>query len=86
MAAPESGDGVLKIHQIARLSIARLAAGEMVEHTIAPGRAAFVQLTCSVVTLDSHEMRAGDGAAIEGEPTLGIIAETEAEFLLFDLA
>ena len=76
----------MRIHQDARLSIARLAAGEAVEHAIAPGRAAFVQLTRGVVALDGHEMRAGDGAAVEGEPGLRITAETEAEFLLFDLA
>ncbi|MBW8724658.1 MAG: pirin family protein [Inquilinus limosus] len=85
VAAPEGGDGVLEIHQDARLSIARLAAGEAVEHAIAPGRAVFVQLTRGVVTLDGHEMRAGDGAAVEDEPSLRITAETEAEFLLFDL-
>ncbi|MGO1080255.1 pirin family protein [Inquilinus sp. CA228] len=86
VAAPEAGDGVLQIHQDARLSIARLAAGETVEHAIAPGRAAFVQLTRGVVTLDGHEMREGDGAAVEDEPGLRIVAETEAEILLFDLA
>ncbi len=86
VAAPEAGDGVLKIHQDARLSIARLTAGEVVEHEIAPGRAVFVQLTRGVVTLDGHEMREGDGAAVEDEPGLRVTAETEAEFLLFDLA
>jgi quercetin 2,3-dioxygenase len=86
VAAPEAADGVLRIHQDARLSVARLAAGEAVEHPIAPGRAAFVQLTRGVVTLDGHQMREGDGAAVEDEPGLRITAETEAEFLLFDLA
>lgn len=86
VAAPDAGEGVLRIHQNARLSVARLAAGETVEHAIAPGRAAFVQLTRGVVMLDGHEMRAGDGAAVEDEPGLRVVAETEAEVLLFDLA
>lgn len=86
VAGPGPGDSVLKIHQDARLHVARLGTGETVEHAIAPGRAAFVQLTRGVVTLDGHEMRAGDGAAVEDEPGLRITAETEAEFLLFDLA
>lgn len=86
VAGPEAGDGVLRIHQDARLFIARPAAGEVVEHLIAPGRAAFVQLTRGIIALDGHEMREGDGAAVEGEPGLRITAETEAEFLLFDLA
>ncbi|MFE0754194.1 pirin family protein [Inquilinus sp. NPDC058860] len=86
VAAPDAGDGVLRIHQDARLSVARLAAGETAEHAIAPGRAAFIQLTRGVVMLDGHEMRAGDGAAVEDEPGLRIVAETEAEVLLFDLA
>jgi redox-sensitive bicupin YhaK (pirin superfamily) len=86
VAGPKAGDGVLRIHQDARLSIAKLAAGEAVEHAIAPGRAAFVQLTRGVASLDGHEMRAGDGAAVEDEPGLRIVAGTEAEILLFDLA
>ena len=86
VAGSEIDDGVLKIHQDARLSIAKLAAGEAVEHAIAPGRAAFVQLTRGVASLDGHEMRAGDGAAVEDEPGLRIVAGTEAEILLFDLA
>ncbi|WP_245578993.1 pirin family protein [Inquilinus limosus] len=86
VAGPEGGDGVLKIHQDARVHLARLAAGETVEHPIAPGRAAFAQLTRGVVLLDGHEMREGDGAAVEDESGLRITAETEAEILLFDLA
>ena len=86
VAGPDGSEGAVTIHQDVRLYIARLAAGEMVEHAIGPGRGAFVQLTRGMATLDGHEMRAGDGAAIEDEASLRVTAETEAEILLFDLA
>ena len=86
VAGPDGSEGAVTIHQDIRLYIARLAAGETVEHAIGPGRGAFVQLTRGMVMLDGHEMRAGDGAAIEDEASLRVTAETEAEILLFDLA
>jgi alkanesulfonate monooxygenase SsuD/methylene tetrahydromethanopterin reductase-like flavin-dependent oxidoreductase (luciferase family) len=37
------------------------------------------------ITLFGTEMREGDGAAVEDDPTIAIEADTDAEFLLFDL-
>lgn len=85
VAAPEGGDGVLTIHQDARIHVARLLASQAVDYPLAPGRGVFVQLAQGVVSLNGHEMRAGDGAAVEDEEAVRITAETDAEILLMDL-
>src|SRR5437773_9892604 len=69
----------------ARLFVANLEAGERVVHEIERGRGVWLQLARGIVTVNGTEMREGDGAAIEEEPTIAIEADTDAEFLLFDL-
>ncbi len=86
VAAPNGEGGAVTIHQDARLYVATLATGTTVEHTLEPGRGAWLQVARGIVALNDTEMREGDGAAIEAEPMLRITAETEAEVLLFDLA
>ena len=85
VAGPEPQAGAVTLHQDARLLLAALAAGEQVVHALAPGRGAWLQVARGIVALDGSEMRAGDGAAIEGQPSLAVAAATDAEVLLFDL-
>jgi len=79
-------DGVVTLHQDARLYVANLAPGEKVTHALAPGRGAWLQVARGIVGFNGTELREGDGAAIENEPTIAIDSDTEAEILLFDLA
>ena len=65
---------------------AKLDAGAALKHALQPGRGAWLQVARGIVALNGTEMREGDGAAVEGEPSLAIEAMTSAEFLLFDLA
>ena len=85
VAAPDGTDGALTLHEDARLFVANLAAGERVAHGIAPGRGVWLQVARGIVALDGTEMREGDGAAVESASTIAIEADTDAEFLLFDL-
>jgi redox-sensitive bicupin YhaK (pirin superfamily) len=85
VADPEGRDGAVIVHQQARLYLGALAAGESVAHALASGRAAWLQVAQGIVALNGTELRTGDGAAVEGEPTLAIAAATDAEILLFDL-
>jgi redox-sensitive bicupin YhaK (pirin superfamily) len=85
VAAPYGQDGAIAIHQDASLFIANLASGEQVTHDVFKGRGAWLQVARGIAALNGAEMREGDGAAIEGEPTVVIEAETDAEILLFDL-
>jgi quercetin 2,3-dioxygenase len=85
VAAPGGQDGAVTLHQDARLYIANLAAGERVDHQIATGRGAWLQVARGIARLNGTELREGDGAALEDEPRASIAAETDAEVLLFDL-
>jgi redox-sensitive bicupin YhaK (pirin superfamily) len=84
--APGGEAGALNIHQDARLYASILESGERVEHALAPGRGAWLQVARGKVTLNSVTLERGDGAAIEDERSLAIEASEAAEILLFDLA
>ena len=85
VASPGGEGGAVRVHQDARLFVANLAEGERVEHGLAPGRGAWLQVARGIVALNGTEMRESDGAAVEDEPLLAIEAETDVEILLFDL-
>jgi hypothetical protein len=65
-----------------------LAAGESLEQPIIKGRYAWVHCAQGNITLNGHEMKEGDGAAISDEAALQIVGASPAggEFLVFDLA
>ena len=86
VAGPDGAEGAVTVHQDARLYLGALGAGEHVSHDIAKGRGLWLQVARGIVALDGTEMREGDGAAVEGQPSVAIAAETDAEVLLFDLA
>jgi len=85
VAAPAGRDGTVAVHQDARLFVANLEAGERVVHEIERGRGLWLQLARGIVTVNGTEMREGDGAAVVDEPAIAIEADTDTEFLLFDL-
>jgi quercetin 2,3-dioxygenase len=85
LAAPAGRDGTVTMHQDARLFVANLEACDRVVHEIERGRGLWLQLARGIVAVNGTEMRQGDGAAVEDEPTIAIEADTDAEFLLFDL-
>ncbi len=78
--------GALSIGADARVFAARLAAGERAELALAPGRHAWVQVAEGEVDLSGTRMRAGDGAALTGEPRVALTASEDAHVLVFDLA
>jgi quercetin 2,3-dioxygenase len=86
VAAPEGAEGAVAVHQDARLYLGTLGAGERVSYDIAKGRGVWLQVARGILALDDTEMREGDGAAVEAQPSIAIKAETDAELLLFDLA
>ena len=85
VAGSDGRDNTVRVHQDARLFVASLAADEHIVHEIERGRGLWLQLARGIVTVNGTEMREGDGAAVEDEPALAIKADTNAEFLLFDL-
>ena len=85
IAAPDGRDGAVTIHQDATVYATNLDRGERVQHTLAPGRLAWLQVARGALLLNGERLAQGDGAAIQSEPTLTIEALEPAEALLFDL-
>jgi redox-sensitive bicupin YhaK (pirin superfamily) len=86
IAGPDGKDGSVTIHQDARLYVALLSPGQQVQHDLAPGRYAWLQVAKGAVELNGKPLSQGDGAAVSEEQKLTIKGTEDAEILLFDLA
>lgn len=86
LVAPGGGDGALNIHQDVRLYGSIFDDGQHVDHPLASGRGAWLQVARGSVDLNGTTLEQGDGAAVEEESSLAITAKGGAEILLFDLA
>jgi redox-sensitive bicupin YhaK (pirin superfamily) len=86
VAGPKSADGALDIHQDARVFRGTMAKGERFDHTLDSGRGAWIQVARGSVEINRTTLKQGDGAAIENEESIAIVAVDDAEILLFDLA
>jgi quercetin 2,3-dioxygenase len=84
--SPDGRDHSAVIHQDADVWRVKLAAGERVTHELKAERGAWLQVARGRVRFAGTELSAGDAASVETAGTLEIVAEEEAEALLFDLA
>jgi redox-sensitive bicupin YhaK (pirin superfamily) len=78
-------DGSVVIHQDVALYASVLDKDEQVEHALAHGRRAWLQVTRGAVQLNGLDLLAGDGAAVTDETVLIVRGTEPAELLLFDL-
>ena len=79
-------DGSVVIHQDVELFAAILNVGEQVTQTLPAGRKAWLQVARGTVGMNGQDLDVGDGAAVEGEPTLTVTAKVDGtEILVFDL-
>ncbi len=85
VVSPDGRDGSLSIHQDVSLYAAVLDAGAGVQHALAKGRGAWLQVITGALAVNGQTIGAGDGAAIEDAETLTITARDKSEFLLFDM-
>ena len=86
VASPDGADGSVEIHQDVRILATRAPAGTSIVHPLAPGRHAWLQVARGSVRTGDVELAAGDGAAVSGEPAIELVASSDTELLLFDLA
>jgi redox-sensitive bicupin YhaK (pirin superfamily) len=86
VASPDGRDGSLTLHQDASLYAGALGDGDAVEHALAPGRHAWVQVTSGSVAIGDTTLHAGDGAAVSDEAAVHLRSVGAADLLLFDLA
>jgi redox-sensitive bicupin YhaK (pirin superfamily) len=85
IASKDGRDGSISFHQDTSLYAANLSPGQRVTHTLAKGRAAWVQVATGAITLNSKTLKIGDGAAITDETSLELVGVEAGETLLFDL-
>lgn len=83
---PDGREGALRINADARLYRGLLGAGGTIEHELAQGRHAWIQVVRGAVSLGSHTLHAGDGAATSERGPLIFTGIESAELLVFDLA
>lgn len=86
LISPDGRDASATIHQDAFVYRVRLAADESIEHELAPGRGAWLQMIHGRARLAGVELVAGDGASTESTGRLSLVAGEPLEALLFDLA
>ena len=79
-------DGSITIHQDVNIHAAVLGPDDADTFNPAPARHVWVQVASGTVTLNGQKLQEGDGAEVDGETTLRIAAEGDAEVVLFDLA
>ncbi len=79
-------NGSVTIHQDVDLYAGVLTEGTELTHVFTDGRKGWVQVVRGGVTIDGAVLAAGDGAAIADLDQATIVAESEAEVLLFDMA
>jgi len=82
----DGSQGSIVFHQDVAIYASVLGEGDAVEHRVAPGRAAWLQVARGAVVVNGQRLEEGDGAALVDEAVLAIRGASESEVLLFDLA
>lgn len=85
VASRDGRDGSVSINQDADVWLARFDVGEKANHSLRPGRHAWVQVANGEMTLNGQPLSTGDGAALSNESALTLSAVKPSQVLLFDL-
>jgi len=85
VASKAGRDGSIAIHHDADLWLARLGAGDRVNHRLAPDRHAWIHVADGEVSLNGKTLGSGDAAAIDEAGMLELVGAGPAQVLLFDL-
>jgi hypothetical protein len=85
IASGDGRDGSLSIRQDASVFVARLEAGESLDHVLAPGRRAYVHVIRGEARVNGQALGTGDALEVQGETGLRVEEARAAEVLLFDL-
>lgn len=86
VASGDGRDGTPPIAQDANVYVAELSAEGKLEKQLDLSRHVWLQVARGSVTLNGHELEAGDGAAISEESKLDLTGREQASLILFDLA
>ena len=84
LAAGDGRDGALPLYADGAVLAGRVAAGQTVHHTLAPGRRAYLVSAQGEVTINGVAAGPRDGVAIENETALAIAASADAEIVMVE--
>ncbi|HEC18999.1 MAG TPA: pirin family protein [Gammaproteobacteria bacterium] len=85
LASPDRRDGSLLLHQDAVMFGGSLKAGEELSLPLGGVRRYYLHVMSGDISVADHTLSEGDALSMENEHALHIVANNEAEFLLFDL-
>lgn len=83
--SPDARDGSLQVFQDMQLWRWMLKQGEQATYTLLDNRRLWLQLVCGSLTVNGEQLENSDGLALWEENLLHIRADSDSEFLLFDL-
>jgi quercetin 2,3-dioxygenase len=78
-------DAVL-VHQDAHVFVSRLTGAGAVEHTLGPGRGAYLYVIEGEISAGGEKMQTGSAAQVLGESSLELEAAADSELILVDVA
>lgn len=85
LASKTGRDGSVSMGQDAELSVLDLEAGNSFNYQLPDGRMSWLQMARGSVNIGEHNLKQGDGAAINIKQPITIQATEKAEILIFDL-
>jgi len=85
LVSPDGRFGSIATHQDAFLYGTVLEAGDVLDHSLEPGRRAYIHIARGQVGVNGQTLSLGDGLAVENQPVLRFEGVNAAEVLLFDL-
>lgn len=86
IASPDGRDGSVRIEHDGFVYASLLDGGDELNHILAPGRKAYVQVARGALSVNGKKVNAGDGVMLEDEHEVRLSDAKQAEVLLFDLA
>ncbi len=86
VASPGGADGSVTLHADARLYAGLFDGAENAQLSLDPKRKGYVHLVCGQLTINGRVLTGGAAALLEGESRITLVAGTDAEVLVFDLA
>lgn len=84
VVSPDGREGSLQISQNAFIYKVFLNK-EIIRHPVPPGRTLYLHVAGGSLELNGVQMQEGDGATIQEEASIELVAEGQVEALLFDL-
>jgi redox-sensitive bicupin YhaK (pirin superfamily) len=86
VASRDAAEGSLLIHQDARIYLSTIDEAQHLNYEIADSRHAWLQVLRGEISFNRQDLAAGDGAAVSDERQVAILARSDAEIMLFELA